>query len=164
MAALTQGTLAPEVSLASAVGKRVSLKAELKKGPVLLAFFKISCPVCQFTFPLLERIYKAHKGKANIIGVSQNPKQDTEAFIKEYGITFPVLLDDTSTYAVSNAYGLTNVPTLFFVTPDGEIEISSVGWSKSDVAEINRRFSDAESGNPATLFKTGEDIPDFKAG
>ena len=164
MAALTQGTVAPEVSLSNTSGKKVSLKEELKKGPVLLAFFKISCPVCQFTFPMLERVYKAHHGKANIIGVSQNPKKDTESFLREYGITFPVLLDDTAKYPVSNAYGLTNVPTLFFITPDGEIEISSVGWSKSDVDEINRRFAESGRAKPSAIFKPGEDVPDFKAG
>jgi len=164
MAALPQGSVAPEVSLSTTAGKKVSLQAELKKGPVLLAFFKISCPVCQFTFPILERVYKAHHGQANIIGVSQNPKKDTETFLREYGITFPVLLDDTSKYGVSNAYGLTNVPTLFFITPGGEIEISSVGWSKSDVDQINRRFADRGSSKPGRIFKPGEDIPDFKAG
>ena len=110
------------------------------RGPVVAAFFKISCPVCQYTFPFLERIYKAHGGKnVTIVGVSQNEKKDTAAFIKEYGVTFPVLLDDTDSYPVSNAYGLTNVPTIFWIAPDGEIEISSVGWERKEIEEINRK-------------------------
>ena len=111
MSALTAGTSAPDFTLQSMDGKQFSLKDALKRGPVVLAFFKISCPVCQFAFPFLERIYKSHGGKkVTIVGVSQNSKKDTAAFVKEYGVTFPVLLDDTDSYPASNAYGLTNVP------------------------------------------------------
>src|SRR5207245_7768002 len=83
----------------------------LSRGPVVAAFFKISCPICQYAFPFLERIYKAYgKKNVSIIGISQNNKKDTAGFLREFGITFPILLDDTNTYPVSNAYGLTNVP------------------------------------------------------
>ena len=58
-------------------------------------------------------------GKITIVGISQNAKKDTAGFIKEYGVTFPVLLDDTESYPASNAYGLTNVPSLFWIAPDG---------------------------------------------
>jgi hypothetical protein len=47
-------------------------------------------------------------------------------------------------YPVSNAYGLTNVPTIFWIAQDGEIEVSSVGWVKADF-EINRKMASAEN-------------------
>ena len=128
MAAFTAGTQAPDFTLPAMDGKQFSLKDALSHGPVLVAFFKISCPVCQFSFPYIDRIYRAYKKPSlTIVGISQNNQKDTAAFIKEYGVTFPVLLDDTDTYPVSNAYGLTNVPSLFWIAPDREIEISSVG-------------------------------------
>jgi peroxiredoxin len=99
-----------------------------------------------------------------LIGISQNDAKDTAAFIKEFGITFPVLLDDTGSYPVSNAYGLTNVPTIFWIAQDGEIEVSSVGWVKADFEEINRRMADAGKIAPAVMFKPGEDVRDFRAG
>src|SRR5271170_4786003 len=135
MAALPPGTKAPEFSLPiinvgngnESEGDSFSLQAALKKGPVLAAFFKVSCPTCQYTFPFLERIHQAHGDKRiTIVGISQNNQRDTAAFLKEYGITFPTLLDDPNGYAVSNAYGLTNVPTLFLIAQDGQIEITSV--------------------------------------
>ena len=55
---------------------------------------------------------------------------------------FPVAIDDDSNgYAVSSAYGLTNVPTAFLIAPSGEIEVSCVGWSKRDVEAINERLA-----------------------
>src|SRR5580765_3637589 len=125
MAALDPGTAAPDFTLPTMDGKQFSLSEALTHGPVVLAFFKISCPTCQYAFPFLERIYKAY-GKKNvtIVGISQNEKKDTALFIREFGVTFPVLLDETHSYPVSNAYGLTNVPTVFWIGQDGEIEIS----------------------------------------
>src|ERR1700690_510736 len=140
MAALDPGTTAPDFTLPGLDGKQFSLSEALARGPVLAAFFKISCPTCQYAFPFLQRIYEAHGNAAvTILGISQNEKRDTGAFIKEYGITFPVLLDDTSSYPVSNAYGLTNVPTIFWIAQDGEIETSSVGWIKNDMEELKQR-------------------------
>jgi peroxiredoxin len=165
MAALTAGTKAPEFELKAMDGSRFVLREELARGPVVLAFFKVSCPVCQYAFPFLERLERAygHKG-VRIIGVSQNDPKKTAAFTKEFGVTFPVLLDNTETYPVSNAYGLTNVPTVFWIAQDGEIEVSSVGWMKADFEEINRKMAEAGKTAPAILFKPGEDVRDFRAG
>ena len=56
-----------------------------------------------------------------------------------------MLLDDTRSYPVSNAYGLTNVPTIFWIAQDGEIEISSVGWVRKEMEEFNQRAAEASS-------------------
>jgi peroxiredoxin len=165
MAALTAGAKAPDFELKAMDGKSFVLRDELMHGPIVLAFFKVSCPTCQYAFPFLERLERAygHKG-VRIVGISQNPPRETAAFTKEFGITFPVLLDDTEAYPASNAYGLTNVPTLFWVAQDGEIEVSSVGWVKADFAEINRKMAESENTPPAALFTPGEDVRDFRAG
>jgi len=150
MPALNIGTSAPDFKLQTIDGKPFSLRDSLERGPVVLAFFKISCPICQYAFPFLERIHEAYRDKnVAVIGVSQNGAKDTASFIREYDVTFPVLLDDTRAYPVSNAYGLTNVPSVFWVAQDGEIEVSSVGWVKKDIEEINRRAAEA-SGNFAS--------------
>lgn len=165
MAALAMGAKAPEFELKGLDGKRFSLRDELANGPVVLAFFKVSCPTCQYAFPFYERLHKAYGYKGvRLVGTSQNDAKETAAFIKEFGITFTVLLDDTRSYPVSNAYALTNVPTIFWVAQDGEIEVSSVGWSKADFEEINRRMAEARKSAPAAMFRPGEDVRDFRAG
>ena len=165
MPTLSAGRRAPEFSLPTVDGKTVSLEEALAKGPVVLAFFKVSCPVCQYAFPFYERMYQANrKSPATFIGVSQNNAKDTRTFLKEFGITFPVGLDDPKDYAVSNAYGLTNVPTLFYIDPSGEIEIASVSWSKADVEAVNQRLAALRQQTPALLWRKGEDVRDFRAG
>jgi peroxiredoxin len=166
MAALTAGTRAPQFELLATDGSKFSLRDMLARGPVLAAFFKISCPVCQYAFPYLERIYKAYgkSGKLTIVGISQNEKNDTAEFNRRYGVTFPVLLDNTKSFPVSNAYGLTNVPTAFWIGQDGEIEISSVGWVRQEFEEIACRAAESAGTSPKPLFQATEQIADFRAG
>jgi peroxiredoxin len=165
MAALTEGIKAPDFALDSVDGKGFSLGEELARGPVVLAFFKVSCPTCQYALPFLERLYKAYgQNGVKLLGVSQNDARETSAFMKQFGITFPVLLDELKSYPVSNAYGLTNVPTLFWIAGDGEIEVSSVGWVKKDFEAINRKMAEHGKAAMATIFQPGEDVRDFRAG
>ncbi len=165
MPALTVGKKAPDISLPLLGGGNFSLEDALKKGPVVLAFFKISCPVCQFAFPYLQRLYEAFKETDfTIIGVSQNDEAATAQFAREYGITFPIALDDQKKYPASNAYGLTNVPTVFYVASDGSIKESSVGWSRDDIEAIARDASEGTKVPAPALFKPGEDVAAFRAG
>ena len=165
MAALVNGTKAPDFQLKTLSGSQFSLSGTLPRGPVVLAFFKVSCPTCQYAFPFLERLFKAYANKGiTLVGVSQNDAKETAAFAKDFGVTFPLLLDDTHRYPVSNAYGLTNVPTVFWIAQDGEIEISSVGWVKADFEQINRKMAETGKRAPAAMFNAGEDVRDFRAG
>lgn len=165
MTALAAGAKAPEFALKLMDGKEFSLQAELSRGAVVLVFFKVSCPTCQYALPIFERLHKAYANKgARVVAVSQNDASETAAFIKNFGITLPVLLDDTHSYPASNAYGLTNVPSIFWVAQDGEIEVSSVGWVKADFEAINRRIAEAQKVSPAVIFRPGEEVRDFRAG
>jgi peroxiredoxin len=166
MPALQAGVTAPDIRLPLIDGREFSLNQARKRGPVMVAFFKVNCPVCQLAFPYLERIYKAYSGSAKFtfVGVSQNDARDTQDFNRKFGITFPTLLDDAHKYPASNAYGLTNVPSIFMVSSEGEVELSSVGWSRQDMEELNRRLAEISGNKPAALIKAGEQVPDYKPG
>jgi peroxiredoxin len=165
MPALAVGTHAPDFRLNSLEGEPFSLKEALADGPVVLVFLKVSCPTCQYALPFYERLFKNYKDKhVRLVGVSQNNAQETAAFAREFGVSFPLLLDDTRSYPVSNAYGLTNVPTIFWIGTGGEIELYSVGWSKCDFELINRRMAEASAIGAAPMFRPSEDVRDYRAG
>src|SRR5271156_4610953 len=162
MAALTAGTKAPVFELKAMDGKRFVLRDELAQGPLVLAFFKVSCPTCKYAFPFLERLERAYGHKdVRIVGVSQNNPKETAAFTKEFGVTFPVLLDDTDSYPVSNAYGLTNVPTIFWIAQDGEIEISSVGWVRKEIDQINQNVARISGEALRPVIRPDDQAPEF---
>ena len=165
MPALAIGKAAPDFTLNTLDGRSFNLKEVLARGPAILVFFKVSCPTCQYALPFYERLFKAYKSQpVTLVGISQNDAKDTAAFVHEFGITFPILLDDTRGYPVSNAYGLTNVPSIFWIGGDGEIEVSSVGWAKADFDRINRQVAEAGRIPSAPIFQRGDDVCDFRAG
>lgn len=158
------GNVAPTFSLKALDGKEYSLTSLLAGGPVVLAFFKISCPVCQFTFPFVQRIYERLGGKnISVIGVSQDDARDTKEFNQEYGITFPTLLDKDG-YPVSNAYGLTNVPTVLLIAPDGKAKVSCTGFDKAALEKIGAELAQHQKISCAPLFRPDEVVPAFKPG
>ena len=161
---LAAGKMAPDFTLEGVDGKSHSLAGALKSGPVLLAFFKISCPVCQFTFPYIERLFEKYgNSKATVWGVSQDDAQDTLEFCKEFEISFLPLIDANG-YSVSNRYGITNVPTLFLIGSDGRILVSETGFSKKDLEQIAQEFASVDGAPPAALFKPSDIVPDYKPG
>ncbi|MBI3696334.1 MAG: TlpA family protein disulfide reductase [Acidobacteria bacterium] len=150
------GIQAPDFTLPDIAGAARPLREWLEQGPVLIAFFKISCPTCQYTFPFLQRLAGS---SVPVLGISQDVRKKTEGFNREYGIRFPVLLDsEDANYPVSNAYGITHVPSLFLVEPDGRIGLTSVGFVRKDLEEIAQRFGVRE------VFHRDEKIEAFRAG
>src|SRR5271170_1147908 len=106
------GGKAPAFRLTGLDGSRKSLADILAGGPALLAFYKISCPVCQLTVPYLERL--AANNSLQVIGISQDDAGATRGFTQRFGLTFPTLLDSSEEgYPASNAYGITSVPSMF---------------------------------------------------
>ena len=165
MTHIVAGNIAPGFSLNSLDGKEYLLTALIERGPVVAGFFKVSCPVCQFTFPFLERLYKRYGGDGvTFLGISQDDARATSKFAKEYGVTFPILLDDEDGYIVSNAYGLTNVPTIFLIDTDGTVKISAMGFDKKDLENIAAQLAERKKISLAPLFRPDEVVPANKPG
>jgi peroxiredoxin len=164
MTHIVAGNTAPEFSLKSLEQKQYALSSLLERGPVVAAFFKISCPVCQFTFPFLERLHQQYgSGGATFLGISQDDARATKGFASEYGVTFPVVLDDDG-YLVSNAYGLTNVPTIFLIETDGKVKVSSMGFDKKDLETIATQLAERRKIGLTPLFRPDEVVPANKPG
>ena len=150
------GTLAPGFRLAALDGGEFTLSELMARGPVLLAFFKISCPVCQLTMPYLERLHQ--QGGLRIYGISQNDAEDTREFNRHFGVTFPTLLDsEDAGFPASNAYSISSVPTMFLVAPDGTLERVIEGWNRIDMAALGDRAG-------MILFHAQDNVPAWKAG
>ena len=156
---LSAGAKAPSFRLRDLNGNTVSLEDVLARGPAVLAFFKVSCPVCQLTFPFLDSLHRnAARSGLQFIGVSQDDAADTRDFNREFGVTFPVLLDEAAAgYPASNGFGISHVPTTFLVEPDGVISWALDGFSKSEVERLGER-----AGTPP--FQPGDYVPEWKAG
>lgn len=166
MTHVSGGKTAPGFSLKGAEGKSYSLEELRRKGPVVAAFFKISCPVCQFTFPFLERLHQRYGGdKVTFLGVSQDDAKATGSFARDYRLTFPIALDEKEKgYPASNAYGLTSVPTVFLIDTDGTVRVSSMGFVKDDLERIAAELAERRQIAPTPLFHANESVPANRPG
>jgi peroxiredoxin len=165
MTHIVAGNIAPRFSLKALDNRDYSLTILMERGPVVAAFFKVSCPVCQFTFPFLERLHKRYGGDGvTFLGISQDDARATSKFAKEYGITFPILIDDENGYVVSNAYGLTNVPTIFLIEPEGTVKVSCMGFDRKDLETIAAELASRKRIAQTPLFRPDEVIPSNKPG
>ncbi len=164
MSSLKVGKAAPPFGLTATDGKSYSLEEGLKQGPVLAAFFKVSCPTCQYTFPFLERLFQQLRSSgAQVWGISQDGVKDTQGFARAYGVNFPILIDDYP-YRISREYGLEYVPSIFLVAQDRSISTKSEGFSKRDLMDIQKSLAQALSASVPALFAPKENVPEFKPG
>ncbi|HXM98050.1 MAG TPA: TlpA disulfide reductase family protein [Candidatus Dormibacteraeota bacterium] len=164
MTHIVTGMRAPDFSLPGLDGKKHSLSSLIVGGPAVVAFFKVSCPVCQFTFPFLQRLYERFGGDTvSFVGISQDDAQAAKKFSKQFGVTFPMLMDEKG-YPASNAYGLVTVPTIFLVDTDGTVKISSEGFVKNDLEAIARELADRRKIPSVPLFRPDEKVPAIKPG
>ena len=164
MTTILAGHPAPAFALKGLDGQNYSLRTLLQRGPVVAVFFKISCPVCQFTIPFLERLHQRYGADhVTILGISQDNARDTREFCQEFGATFPAVTDEKG-YPVSNAYGLTNVPTIFLIEPDGKVKISCMGFNRKDLESIAAALAERRKMARAPLFQPGESVPAHKPG
>ncbi len=154
---LAVGAAAPDFELPGLDGGVVRLREWLAGGPVVVAFFKTTCPTCMLAFPFLERIHQRASG-LRVLAVSQDGAEATRRFHDDLEVTLPTVMDAAATgYAVSDAYGITHVPSLFLVTGEGLVEWFSEGFSKPELEELGQRAGVA-------VFGVQDRVPVWKPG
>jgi len=117
--------------------KPISL-ADFQGKAVLINFWASWCPPCQSETPDLVKAFAKYGDKVQFVGVnlsSQDSLQDVTAFIKKYGVEYPVVLDTKGT--VAQQFQTMAIPTSFFVNREGIIVERYVGAITPQVLEAD---------------------------
>lgn len=145
-------------------GKQYSTAEARQQGLLLLVFYKVECPVCQFTHPYLEKFQQAYAGKGfQIWGVSQNDADATVRYARTYGnVTFPQVLDEGLRATVD--YDLVSVPTLYLLDSGDKILWQTAGWNREELNRVSQMIAErlgvpavkiVEDSDPAPVFRPG---------
>jgi len=150
---LAPGDQAPSFSLASAETGEAVIDP-WTEGPTVLAFFKVSCPVCHMVAPKVAALADAG---ARVVAVGEDPPPALARYARDRGQQVPTL-SEPPPYAVSSAYGVVSVPTLFLVGDDGRVKDVVAGWDR----EGWNRLAGAAGTGPVSA--EGDGLPIFRPG
>lgn len=128
---LRVGDQAPSFTL-PAVDGGAQVSDPWTEGLTVLAFFKVSCPVCKMVAPMLTKLAEAG---ARVVAVGEDPPDAITRFGETEGQRVPALTEPAP-YSVSDAYGLEAVPTVFLISADGVVQQAIAGWGRDTWNEL----------------------------
>jgi len=118
------GERAPEISLATADGRRLSL-SDFAGHPVVLNFWASWCSSCRSEVDLLNASARAGSGGAQFLGVDiQDSAGAAAAFEAAHAHAYPVGPGSAGGYL---RFGVSAPPETFFVDPGGVVVAHVVG-------------------------------------
>ena len=100
-----------------------------------IRFWADWCPFCESEMRSIEPLYRAYEPQGmQILAINVRQDRRTAAdFVESLGISYPVLLDEEG--AVARAYGVSGLPTTFFVDRQGKLAARILGESTPEVFE-----------------------------
>ncbi len=103
---------------------------------VLVNLWATWCPPCKQEMPTLQSFYDKYKDDGFMILAIDDgdPTKDVLQFVKDYALTFPVLLDPTH-IATDRAFNAPNLPTSFVIDRNGTIQLTWIGAINSQMLE-----------------------------
>lgn len=126
---LEVGNLAPDFELKTVEGNSIKLSS-LKGKKVILNFWATWCPPCRQEMPDMEKFYTENKDSGieilavNLLQTEKGPAE-VSAFIQDFGITFPVVVDEQG--SVGKLYKVSSIPASFIIDSEGVIQRKIVG-------------------------------------
>jgi len=112
---------------------------EIQGKLVLLNFWATWCPPCRLEMPSMEKLYQEFKGDGlEIVAVNfMENEKPIRSYLKESGITFPVLLDKKG--EIAQRFGVHALPVTFLISRNGNLLAKSMGY-KDWHAQKTRKF------------------------
>ena len=131
---VTKGQRAPDFTLTSMSGRKVSLSG-LRGKVVIVDFWAQWCEPCKKELPQLDKLNKDYAARGVVILAVNIDKEreNAERLVKQLGLTLEVLLDPTG--AVAASYDLPKMPTSFVVDKKGIVRFVHDGFEGSGDVE-----------------------------
>ena len=129
-------------------------------GPHGLFFYKVTCPTCQMVAPTMARFEQAFPGR--VVGVGQDPGRALSRFTEEFRMGI-ASVEDAPPYAVSDAYAVESVPTLYLVD-DGRVLDVVGAWDREGFNRVAGSFAGRLGAEPLLVSTPDDGLPEFQPG
>ena len=130
---LAIGDLAPDFELTTLEGKTVRL-SDYRGQRVFINFWATWCPPCRAEMPDMQKLYEETDVDIEILAVniieSEKSEKDVTEFVKDFGLTFPILLDENTD--VATTYQVQAYPTSYMIDSTGRIQFIAPGAMNHD--------------------------------
>jgi len=132
------GDTAPDFTLPLLRGGEATL-SDYRGKVVLLNIWATWCNPCREEMPSMQQLYQNMKGKPFEIlaaSIDSRGSVDVEPFVKQFGLTFPILLDADK--KVNDMYSATGVPETYIIDKNGVVRkhtLGPVNWTSSSSPE-----------------------------
>jgi cytochrome c biogenesis protein CcmG/thiol:disulfide interchange protein DsbE len=125
---------APVLVLNDLNGNKVNI-ADYRQQIVMINNWAPWCPPCKAEMPTLAKYYKAHSDDGFMLfGIEAgDPKKDVAAFVEEYGITFPILIDPNTTSLT--LFHNDSLPSSYVIDHNGNVILAWTGPISRDMLE-----------------------------
>jgi peroxiredoxin len=145
------GKPAPDFTLTALDGKQVTLSS-YRGRPVVLTFFASWCHPCEEDMPVLERAQRDSGNRVAIVGINyQDFASDTRDFVNRLGVTFPALVEDSTSNPVAKRYDVHAMPDTVFIDADGVVQNRLYGpVTTDDLKHALQSLLDQSSGSTST--------------
>ena len=133
-AASLVGKDAPEFSLLSLTGPKVTLSKLRQQGQVLLVFWTTECVYCLSHIPDLNKMQAQHSNRLTVtaINIGGEVSREVRDYVKRNQVSYLVLADRANNVDVSDAYQVKGTPTMVLISKEGKVLY--VGASISKIA------------------------------
>jgi len=126
-AKLNIGDAAPTFAAKRLDGEAVQVPGAYAGRPLVIRFWADWCKFCEGEMKAIEPIYRRYRTQGlEVLAVNAGQDQETAAaFVGKLGISYPTLLDPDS--ATARRFGVTGLPTTYFVDGQGKVAAKQVG-------------------------------------
>lgn len=103
-------------------GKGEISPALVKGRPLVINFWASWCVPCRDEAPVLEKLWREYSPQGVVfLGIAyQDRPQESLAFLKQYGVSYPTGPDTTGEISID--YGTTGIPETWFIGADGKVK------------------------------------------
>ena len=132
------GYFAPSFKLRNIKGNYESLES-YRGEVVVLNFWATWCAPCRIEMPSFEKLYRRYRSEGVTvlaITLDKNSENKIKSFVDEYGLSFPILLDEKG--EVERLYPSMTIPFTYIIDRQGRIVARVDGaknWESSETFE-----------------------------